>query len=159
MNITLLHLTNQVVLIVLQRPFERNIVCVLDGTTQLILFLVDRNLVSSVCQINGSAHSTGASTDNRNILLSLGCCNQEFVHRLKAEPGVHGAAGSHNVMLTPSMTLVAPETGYQILCLIFIEEIAIVGIGDPCAGHSNHIQLTFRNGLFRHLRIEPSAHI
>ena len=57
------------------------------------------------------------------------------------------------------MTFVAPEAGHQIIGTVFIEQIAVVGVGNPCTCHGNHIQLSFRNGFFRHLRIEPAANI
>ena len=109
-DVPLGHLGDQEVLVILQRPFEGDVVGVLDGAPQLVGGLKESDLVSPVGQIHGRAHAAGAAADHGNGLDPRGGVEVP-IHRLKAKLGIDGADGGHDVVPAPAVALVAAQAG------------------------------------------------
>ena len=57
------------------------------------------------------------------------------------------------------MAFIAAQTRYKVVLSVLVQQLAIVGVGDPGARHRHQIQLSVRNGLVGNLRIEIAPHV
>ena len=129
-----------------------------DQAAQLGLLLKQRDPVPPVAEIHSRLHAGGAAADHGDLLAGTGLLHQHVQPVLDTQFGIDGADGVIGIVWPPSMALVAAQTGHDVIRPALIDELAVIRVGYPGAGHGDQIQFALSQRLLTGIRIVPAAH-